>query len=263
MQLDLTGRHALVGGASQGIGRATAVELAKLGANVTLLARSGEALREVADNLPRVHEGQAHAWHAVDMLDTSRLLGVAAEVVIHSPVHILINNTGGPPGGAAHTAEAAAFEAAFRQHVLAAQALVQATLPGMREAQFGRIVNIISTSVKEPIPGLGVSNTVRAAMAGWAKTLSGEVAANGITVNNVLPGYTRTGRLDGLLATQSASTGKSVDELARGMLASVPAGRFAEPEEVAAVATFLCTPAAGYVNGVSIAVDGGRTRALS
>lgn len=263
MQLDLTGRHALVGGASQGIGRATAVELARLGADVTLLARSSDTLRDVAEQLPRTHERQTHRWFAVDMLDTARLLGIAAEVVVTSPVHILINNTGGPPGGAAHMAEAAAFEAAFRQHVLAAQALVQAVLPGMRDARYGRVVNIISTSVKEPIPGLGVSNTVRAAMAGWAKTLSGEVAADGITVNNVLPGYTRTGRLDGLLATQSANTGKSVEELARGMLATVPAGRFAEPEEVAAVAAFLCTPAAGYVNGVSIAVDGGRTRALA
>lgn len=263
MQLDLTGRHALVGGASQGIGRATAVELAKLGASVTLLARSSDKLRDVVESLPHTHPGQEHRWHAVDMLDTSRLLGIATEVVMAGPVHILINNTGGPPGGTAHAAEAAAFEAAFRQHVLSAQALVQATLPGMREARFGRIVNIISTSVKEPIPGLGVSNTVRAAMAGWAKTLSGEVAADGITVNNVLPGYTRTGRLDSLLAAQAASTGKSTEELARGMLASVPAGRFAEAEEVAAVAAFLCTPAAAYVNGVSIAVDGGRTRALS
>lgn len=263
MQLDLTGRHALVCGASQGIGRATAMELAGLGANVTVLARSREALRTVAESLPRMHSQQQHRWHTVDMLDTSRLMGIAAEVIVTEPVHILINNTGGPPGGSAHTAESAAFEAAFRQHVLSAQALVQTVLPGMRDAHYGRIVNVISTSVKEPIPGLGVSNTVRAAMAGWAKTLSGELAADGITVNNVLPGYTRTGRLDGLLAAQSAHSGRSIDELAQQMQAGVPAGRFGEPEEVAAVIAFLCTPAAAYVNGTSIPVDGGRTRALS
>lgn len=263
MQLDLSGRHALVCGASQGIGRAAAVELAHLGANVTVLARSAEALKMLAEELPRIHPAQQHRWQAADMLDTARLLTAATDAVAAEPVQILVNNTGGPPGGSAHTAEAAAFEAAFRQHVLAGQALVQAVLPGMRAGGYGRIVNVISTSVKEPIPGLGVSNTIRAAVAAWAKTLSGELAADGITVNNVLPGYTRTARLDGLLETQSAGTGRSREELERGMLATVPAGRFGEPEEVAAVIAFLCTPAAGYVNGVSIAVDGGRTRALA
>ncbi len=263
MQLDLSGRHALVCGASQGIGRAAAIELARLGANVTLLARSAETLKVLADELPRPHASQQHRWQAADMLDTARLLTAATDAAATEPVQILINNPGGPPGGSAHTAEAAAFEAAFRQHVRAGQALVQAVLPGMRKSGYGRIVNVISTSVKEPIPGLGVSNTVRAAMAAWAKTLSGELAASGITVNNVLPGYTRTARLDGLLEAQSAETGRSREELERGMLATVPAGRFAEPEEVAAVIAFLCTPAAAYVNGVSIAVDGGRTRALA
>lgn len=263
MQLDLSGRHALVCGASQGIGRATAVELARLGANVTVLARSADALKALVDELPRIHPAQQHRWQTADMLDTARLLTAATDAIATEPVHILINNTGGPPGGSAHAAEAAAFEAAFRQHVLAGQALVQSVLPGMRDSGYGRIVNVISTSVKEPIPGLGVSNTIRAAMAGWSKTLAGELAADGITVNNVLPGYTRTARLDGLLQAQSASTGRSREELERGMLASVPAGRFGNAEEVAAVIVFLCTPAAAYVNGVSIAVDGGRTRALS
>lgn len=263
MQLDLSGRHALVCGASQGIGRATATELAQLGANVTVLARSADTLKALVDTLPRAHAEQQHRWHATDMLDTARLLTAATDIAAIEPVQILINNTGGPPGGAAHTADPAAFEAAFRQHVLAGQALVRSVLHGMRASGYGRIVNVISTSVKEPIPGLGVSNTIRAAVAAWAKTLSGELAADGITVNNVLPGYTRTGRLDGLLEAQSASTGRSKEELARGMLVTVPAGRFGDPEEIAAVIAFLCTPAAAYVNGVSIAVDGGRTRALS
>ncbi|MGE5945931.1 MAG: SDR family NAD(P)-dependent oxidoreductase, partial [Betaproteobacteria bacterium] len=195
MQLDLTGRHALVCGASQGIGRASAIELAGLGASVTLLARSIDTLETVAGSLPRTHAAQRHDWRSVDMLDTARLQATATGIAAGAPVHILINNSGGPQGGPACSAEPAAFEAAFRQHLLAGQVLLQALLPGMRESGYGRIVNVISTSVKEPIAGLGVSNTVRAAVAGWAKTLSAELAADGITVNNVLPGYTRTQRL--------------------------------------------------------------------
>lgn len=263
MQLDLSGRHALVCGASQGIGRASAIELAELGASVTLLARSADKLKIVAESLPKKHAGQQHRWRSVDMLDTAGLHVAAAEIVDAAAVHILINNSGGPPGGPAYTAEPAAFEAAFRQHLLAGQTLLQALLPGMRASGYGRIVNVISTSVKEPIAGLGVSNTVRAAVAGWAKTLSAELAADGITVNNVLPGYTRTDRLAGLLATKAAASHESEAQIAQDLIATIPARRFGEAGEVAAVIAFLCTPAAAYVNGVSIAVDGGRTRALS
>jgi 3-oxoacyl-[acyl-carrier protein] reductase len=263
MQLDLRGRHALVCGASQGIGRATAVELAELGANVTLLARSADQLKDVAASLPGNHPSQQHDWRSIDMQDTAGLLATAADIVAANPVQILINNTGGPPGGLAHTADPAAFENTFRQHLIAGQVLLQAVLPGMRASGYGRLVNVISTSVKEPIPGLGVSNTVRAAVAAWAKTLAGELAADGITVNNILPGYTRTARLDGILDAQMKKTGRSEDEVAAEMMAAVPARRFGEPGEVAAVIAFLCTPAAAYVNGVSIAVDGGRTKSLS
>jgi 3-oxoacyl-[acyl-carrier protein] reductase len=263
MQLDLTGRHALVCGASQGIGHATAIELAELGANVTLLARSADQLKDVAASLSRKHASQRHDWRSVDMQDTSRLQVITTEIVAANPVQILINNTGGPPGGPAHTAEPAAFESAFRQHLIAGQTLLQTVLPGMRASGYGRLVNVISTSVKEPIPGLGVSNAIRAAVASWAKTLAGELAADGITVNNVLPGFTRTARLDGILDAQMKKTGRSEDELTAEMVAAVPARRFGEPSEVAAVIAFLCTPAAAYVNGVSIAVDGGRTKALS
>ena len=263
MQLNLNGRHALVCGASQGIGRATAEELAQLGANVTVLARNADKLKALAESLPRTHAQQQHDWRSVDMQDTATLHSTVSSLVSAAPVQILINNTGGPPGGPANSAEASAFESAFRQHVLAGQTLLQAVLPGMRAGQFGRLVNVISTSVKEPIAGLGVSNTIRAAVAAWAKTLSGELAADGITVNNVLPGYTRTARLDGLLSTQAKSSGRSEQDIASDMLATVPAKRFGEAAEVAAVIAFLCTPAAAYVNGVSIAVDGGRTRALS
>jgi 3-oxoacyl-[acyl-carrier protein] reductase len=263
MDLNLSGRHALVCGASQGIGRATAVELAELGADVTLLARSADQLKAAAESLPRKLAAQRHDWRCIDMQDSAGLQATAADIVAAHPVHILINNTGGPPGGPAHTAEPAAFENTFRQHLIAAQVLLQTVLPGMRSSGYGRLVNVISTSVKEPIPGLGVSNTIRAAVAAWAKTLSGELAADGITVNNVLPGYTRTARLDGLLTAQSQKSGRSEDELAQDMAAAVPARRFGEPGEIAAVIAFLCTPAAAYVNGTSIAVDGGRTKALS
>ncbi|HTL15568.1 MAG TPA: SDR family oxidoreductase, partial [Thermomonas sp.] len=176
--------------------------------------------------------------------------------------HVLVNNTGGPPGGPAHAAPVEAYLDAFRKHLVANQTLVQALLPGMRAARWGRIVNVISTSVKEPIAGLGVSNTVRAAVAGWAKTLSGELAADGITVNNVLPGYTRTRRLEQILADRSAATGKPQSEVAQAMLATVPAGRFAEAQEPAGMIAFLCSPAAAYVNGQSIAVDGGRMQSI-
>jgi 3-oxoacyl-[acyl-carrier protein] reductase len=262
MDLTLNERHALVCGASQGIGLAAATELAELGANVTLLARSADKLTAAAAGLPRVHASQRHAWRSVDMLDTKQLQATAAAIAVTQPVHILINNTGGPPAGNAQNATIEAFETAFRQHLLANQTLLQTLLPAMRAGGYGRIVNVISTSVKEPIAGLGVSNTIRAAVASWAKTLASELATAGITVNNVLPGYTRTQRLEQILAERSRATGKSEADIAAGMLATVPAGRFAEAAEIAAAVAFLCSPAAGYVNGVNLPVDGGRTKSL-
>jgi len=262
MDLRLTGRHALVCGASQGIGRATAFELAELGASVTLLSRSADALKALASELPAAQAGQKHDYLAVDMLDTEALAAAVGAVVRDHAVHILVNNSGGPPPGAVHTADTEAFLTAFRQHIVSAQVLAQACLPGMRAAHYGRIVNVISTSVKEPIPNLGVSNTVRAAMAGWAKTLSGEVAHDGVTVNNVLPGYTKTQRLDHILDDRSKATGKPEPEVAKTMLSTVPLGRFAEPEEIANVIAFLATPAADYINGINVPVDGGRMQSL-
>ncbi len=262
MELDLAGKHALVCGASQGIGRAAAIELAALGADVTVLARSADKLESLLAEL-RAAADTRHDFIAVDMADTGALRGKVQALVARRPVQILVNNTGGPPGGVAHDADADAYVAALRQHLVAGQVLLQAVLPGMRDAGYGRLVNVISTSVKEPIPGLGVSNATRAAVAGWAKTLSGELAGDGITVNNVLPGYTRTGRLAGLITGKAEKSGQPEDAISRAMLAGVPAGRFGEASEVAAVIAFLCSPAAGYVNGVSIPVDGGRTRALA
>lgn len=262
MNLDLTGKHALVCGGSQGIGRAAAIELAALGADVTLLARSREALAAALASLPKTHATQQHATIAVDMREHAELRAKVEATANAHPIQILVNNTAGPPGGPANTAAPDDFLRAFEQHLIAAQVLLQAVLPGMKASAYGRIVNVISTSVKEPIRNLGVSNTIRGATASWAKTLAGELGTHGITVNNVLPGYTQTQRLDQILAERTKATGKSSAEIEQAMLATVPAGRFAKPAEIANVIAFLATPAAAYVNGVNVPVDGGRTQSL-
>ena len=263
MNDSLRGRHALVCGGSEGIGLASAEALASLGADVTVLARRPGRLAEVVAGLPLLDgEGQQHRCVAADSGDSAGLSAAVMALCAKYPVHILVNNTAGPPGGPAHAAAPDDYLAVFRQHLVANQVLVQAVLPGMRAAGWGRIINVISTSVKEPIANLGVSNTIRGAVASWAKTLASELGPHGITVNNVLPGYTRTQRLDQILAERAAATGKPADEIARGMLATVPAGRFAEPAEVAAAIAFLAGNRAGYVNGINLPVDGGRTRSL-
>ena len=262
MEMKLEGRRALVCGASQGIGRATAETLAELGAEVTITARNEQALRSVCDGLDRSHQ-QNHDWFASDFDQPEKLQGLVQEHAKSGrPYSILVNNSGGPPGGPAHTAETDAYTQAFQRHLICNQILLQTLLPGMREQGFGRIINIISTSVREPIPGLGVSNTVRGAVASWAKTVAHELAPDGITVNNVLPGFTRTDRLEKLFTTKADKTGRSFAEVEQDALAQVPMGRFAEPEEVAAAVGFLAAPAAGYITGHSIPVDGGRTRSI-
>jgi len=261
MDLNLSGRHALVCGASEGIGRAAAHELALLGADVTVLARRAHVLQAVVDALPR-SANQRHRVLVGDVTERDALRAAVAGLAGAAPVHILVNNTGGPPGGPVLDADASAFTDAFGRHVLANQALVQALLPGMRAAGWGRIVNVVSTSVYEPIAGLGVSNTVRGAVAGWAKTLARELGPHGITVNNVLPGYTDTARIDQIVRERSAASGKPREQVLAGMLASVPVGRMASPGETGGVIAFLCSPAAAYVTGVSLAVDGGRMQSI-
>lgn len=256
--ISLSGRRALVAGSTQGIGRASAEALARIGAEVVLLARNGDQLRNVRDALPPPSHG-AHGFIVADFADPGVVRNaVAGYLKDHPPFHVLVNNTGGPPAGPAFEATEEAFRAAFTMHLLCNQALVQTVVPGMRAEKYGRIINIISTSVREPIKGLGVSNTIRAAVAGWAKTLSKELGPDGITVNNVLPGYTRTSRLDTLIQGRAQAAGASSDAVEKGMMGDIALGRFAEAEEIAAAVAFLASPAASYITGVSLPVDGGR-----
>ena len=259
MNLDLTGKRAVVCGSTQGIGKASAIELALLGASITLIARDEDKLKAVVKELNP--KGQ-HSYLVADFSSPETLKQKITEFVAKNPVHILINNTGGPPGGQAIEAQPEDFVKAFSNHLLCNQILVQALVPSMKKEKFGRIINIISTSVKIPIRGLGVSNTIRGAVANWSKTLSLELGPFGITVNNVLPGATMTGRLESIINTNAQKNDKTFDEAKLDMIKEIPAGRISEPHEVAAAVAFLASPAAGYINGVNIPVDGGRTGSL-
>lgn len=262
VNLDLTGKRALVCGASAGIGRASALLLAAHGAEVILLARSEDKLTEVRSTLATSPK-RAHQILVADQNDHANLSAkITDELKARGPIEILVNNSSGPRGGPIVEAPASEFTAIFHQHLLTNHLLAQALIPGMRERAYGRIVNVISTSVRVPIPGLGVSNTIRGAVASWAKTLSLEVGPFGITVNSVLPGYTRTERLTGLLKVESERSKRTQDEIADEWKKVVPLRRFAEPEEVAAAIVFLASPAASYVSGMTLPVDGGRTPSI-
>lgn len=261
MDLSLAGRTAVVGGSTQGIGRAAAAQLAALGASVTLLSRDATRLAEVLRELPTPGK-QTHRLVAADLGEPAQVRAAAGQITAHGPVHIFVHNTGGPPAGTALDAAPEAYAAAFTAHLVSGQILVQALVPGMKTAGYGRIVNVISTSIKQPIPNLGVSNAVRGAVAQWAKTLATELGPFGITVNNVLPGYTRTERLNALVSGRVAKTGLTADVVEAELVASIPAGRFGRPEETAAAIAFLCSPAAAYINGINLPVDGGRLGTL-
>jgi len=263
MEINLNGKKAFVCGSTQGIGKAAAIELANLGASVVLLARNEDKLKQVKDELNQSHN-QQHDYIVADFSKPDELNNKVAVYLERNnqPIHILINNTGGPPAGTAIDADTQEFIDAFQAHLLCNQILSQALIAGMKTEKYGRIINVISTSVKQPIPNLGVSNTIRGAVAAWAKTLAGELGEFGITVNNVLPGFTQTQRLQSIIENKANKTGNSIDKITEEMKGETPARRFAEASEVANAIAFLASPAAAYINGVNLPVDGGRTGCL-
>ncbi len=261
MNLNLEGKNALVGGGSRGIGKGIAIELAKLGANITLLSRDAEKLAAVVQELDR-SKGQKHNFLAVDFSDIKDLRSKVHHLVLSNPIHILINNTGGPAGGKLTEADPLQFLQAFNNHLVCNQILAQTVIDGMKKEGYGRIINIISTSVKQPIDGLGVSNTIRGAVANWSKTMANELGAFGITVNNLLPGFTATERLMSIVEYRAKQWNTSKEEAQKKMESSVPMGRFGAVEEIGAAVAFLASPAASYISGINLPVDGGRTKSL-
>ena len=256
-----TGKTALVAGSTQGIGFASAQALASLGANCVLIARNEEALKAALAKLETA-AGQQHSYLVADFSNPANVHEAVSGFVQNNTIHILVNNTGGPAAGSIVDAAPENFLQAFQQHLICNHILATLAMPGMKAAGYGRIINVISTSVKIPLKGLGVSNTIRGAVASWAKTMANELAPFGITVNNVLPGATATARLENIITNKSAKTGTALDEVEKEMLEEIPAKRFGKPEEIAAMVAFLASPAAGYVNGTSIPVDGGRTGSI-
>jgi 3-oxoacyl-[acyl-carrier protein] reductase len=259
MNLELNNKNALVCGSTQGIGKATAIMLAEEGANVTLIARNEEKLKAVLSELKNNGE-QCHSYLMADFSKPAELKEVLEKSQLQ--FHILINNTGGPAGGPIFNAKIEEFESAFTQHLKCNHILVQALVPFMKTQCYGRIVNVISTSVKQPLDGLGVSNTIRGAVASWSKTLANELGEFGITVNNVLPGATGTERLNEIIKNKSAKTGKSFEEVSQTMKNASPSKRFAKPEEIASAIVFLTSEKASFINGINVPVDGGRTKSL-
>jgi len=261
MELSLKGKTAVICGSTQGIGLATARELATLGAECILLARNRETLKAVVPTLATDHL-QEHSYKVADFRDTQQVEQTIQQIAESKTVHILVNNTSGPKTGPVMEADIHEFTDAFQQHLVINHILVQAVIAGMTAAGYGRIINIISTSVKAPIKNLGVSNTIRAAVANWAKTMAGELAPYGITVNNVLPGTTNTARLQTILEQNATRRNTAITTIEEELLNEIPMKRFADPKEIAAAAAFLATPAAGYITGTNLCVDGGKTPVL-
>ena len=261
MDLNLTGKVALIGGSTQGIGWASAQMLAAQGARCILIARNEEKLKAAVAVLDG-ESGLKHGYLVADYTQPDALKVVVGEFLDTNHVDILVNNTGGPAGGPIFNATPDAFLAAFSQHLVCNHILTTMVADGMKTNGWGRIINVISTSVKIPLKDLGVSNTIRGAVASWAKTMANELGKYGITVNNVLPGATGTERLSAIVANKAAKQGLAQEQVEHEMMAEIPAGRFGRPEEIAAMVAFLASPAAAYVNGTSIPVDGGRTGSI-
>ena len=259
--LDLSGKTALVCGSSQGIGLASAQQLALLGAKCVLIARNEAGLQKAVLTLDS-KANQKHEYLIADFANAEDVKNVVHKYVTNNPVQILVNNTGGPTPGKITEANPQEFSDAFNQHLICNHVIATEVIPFMKQSGYGRIINIISISVKTPLPNLGVSNTIRAAVASWAKTMSNELAEFGITVNNVLPGTTATARLESMINNRMSKAGITREKAEQEMLLSIPAKRFGTPDEIGAVVAFLASPAAAYVNGTSIPVDGGKTNSI-
>lgn len=261
MHITLNSKTALIGGATQGIGKAIAMQLAECGATVCLVARNETLLKQVCSELP-APAGQKHFYAVADYSDSAALKTALAAIATSHRIDIVVNNSGGPAAGPAMDAAPEAFLNAFTQHLIANQLVVQQFAPGMKAQGWGRIINVISTSVKIPLRNLGVSNTIRGAVASWSKTLANELGPFGITVNNILPGATATERLQQIIKANAAKKGVDEDTVRAEMLHEIPAGRFGEAQEPAYAAAFLSSDFAAYINGINIPVDGGRTGSL-
>jgi 3-oxoacyl-[acyl-carrier protein] reductase len=262
MDLRIKDRVAIVAAGSKGIGFAVALELAREGARVFLCSRDEKRASEAAQ---KIHDetGATVAGIGADVTDDAaiqRFVSLARERA--GRIDILVTNAGGPPASSFADADLDAFRKAFELNALSAIRLAKLVLPGMREQKWGRIVNITSVSAKQPIDGLLYSNTVRAALTGWAKTVSNEVAADNVTVNNVAPGYTLTGRQEELAESRSRALGKSKEEIIATWATQGPMGRIGQPEEIAAAVAFLASERASYITGVTLQVDGGWIRGL-
>ncbi len=261
MNLSLENKTAIICGSTQGIGLASAIEIAKLGANCVLMARNEQSLQEAIKQLD-TSLNQQHKYLVADFDEPETVREAIENYVANDPVHILINNSGGPAGGPIVNAKEEDFINTFNRHLICNHILTLAVVPSMKAAGYGRIINVISTSVKIPLNNLGVSNTIRGAVASWSKTMANELGQFNITVNNVLPGATSTGRLKSIIENNANKKSIAIDDIEEEMKKEIPMKRFAEPSEIGNIIAFLASPAASYVNGVNIPVDGGRTGAM-
>ena len=262
MKIDLTGKTALVCGSTQGIGKESAIQLAKSGTRVILAARNEKKLQTVKQELDAINQ-QKNDFICADFDNYEFLYSQVKEFISNKNIiHILVNNSGGPDPGSLIESNSKQFIDGFNRHLINNHNLSMLLFPGMKSSSFGRIINVISISVKQPIPDLGVSNTIRGAVASWAKTLSYEFAPFNITVNNILPGLTDTVRLRTLIESIAKKNNRSIKEVTKEMESSIPSKRFAHPRETAAAIVFLASEQAEYINGISLPVDGGKTQSL-
>lgn len=261
MIIDLRGYRAVVGGATRGLGLAAARQLAASGATVTLMARNEHSLNEALASLSS-DAGQQHDYLQVDYLDFIGFRQLTERFFSGKKVDILVNNTNGPKAGTVNEKTTEDFQEAFDLLFKTYHHLTQLLVPGMRSRGYGRILNVSSVSVKEPLPNLVLSNSIRTAVVSWAKSLADAVASDGVTVNSILTGAFDTERIRELTQKQAQASGDTIDALLEARKASIPAGRFGDPKEYGYLLAFLASPMAAYITGASIPIDGGAIKSL-